>query len=159
MIGLNGGHWDGLDGLGEQALRELRAPAEQAVKKVLVRFEGEMKRTLTGVRHGRPYKVSKGGPLHIAAAPGEPPAVLRGNLRNSVGHTGPEWDGWTVSGEVGPGLGTPPAGGEDPGTSYALLQEYGGIVKGVRHYPHPYVAPTALRMEPIIDAEFARFGG
>lgn len=32
-------------------------------------------------RHGRKYVVTKGGRIHVASAPGEPPALLTGDLR------------------------------------------------------------------------------
>lgn len=153
MIGATG-RWEGLDGLSESLLAELRPEAEHRVKRALVHFANELKITLTGARSGRTYKVSKTGRLHVASAPGEPPAVLFGALRNSVGHSEPEWDGWTIAGEVGIGLGKPPAGDRpDPETSYGPRLEFGGIdSRGIRILPRPYMEPTAVRVEPQIEA-------
>jgi len=146
------GRWEGLEGFGDDALNELRPQAEAAVKECAMLGASETKITLTGSRHGRTYKVSKAGPLHIASAPGEPPAVLFGNLRNSVGSSEPVWDGLTVQAEFGVGLGQPPAGGVDPEKSYARRLEWGGIdSRGVRILPRPYLEPTALRIQPAIE--------
>lgn len=144
--------WEGLDGLGEELLRELRPRAEQAVKRAAVYFEGELKKTLTGRRSGRTYRVSRTGTLHVASAPGEPPAVLTGALRNSIGHSRPRWEGLAVSSEVGTGLGAGNAS-----EAYARRLEFGGAdSRGVYIAPRPYMAPTAERVEPVIGAMWER---
>lgn len=140
--------WEGMDELPNDLIRAERPRATRLVKRAAVLFQNEWKRTLTGQRHGRFYKVSKTGALHRAAAPGEPPAVLIGALRNSIGHTEPKWVGLTVSSEVGSGLG---AG--DAANAYARRQEFGGVdSRGVYIPPHPHAAPTTQRVEPRIDA-------
>jgi len=155
MMEFRAGQWVGLDNMSDAVLMALRPKAEKAVFRGGQRYANEIKRTLTGARHGRTYKVSRTGRLHVAAAPLEPPAVLFGNLRNSVGHTDPHWEGQSVSVEVGPGL----TGGDESrvSTAYARRQEYGGTDKrGVYVPPHPYMAPTALRMEAILPTIFER---
>ena len=176
MISAESGDWEGLDGFTDEILQEMRPKAENLVKDALVFFEGSVKTKLTGSRSGRSYQVSRTGALHVASAPGEPPASLYGNLRNSIGHRGPEWDGWTVEGEVGPGLGTRPAGpnAQDP-ESYARRLEWGGIsivprdvrvqvapgewrvVKAgtiIRILPRPYLQPTEDEVRPVIERMF-----
>jgi hypothetical protein len=153
MIKIKGGKWVGLDTLAADELKALRPQAEVAVFRGARHFVNEIKRTLTGPRSGRPYKVSRTGRTHIAAAPGQPPAVLFGNLRNSVGHTDPKWTGLTISAEVGPGL----TGGDESkiATGYARRQEYGGVdSRGVYVPAHPYMEPTAVRVEPQLDQIF-----
>lgn len=144
MIQFKPGRWEGLEGLGEEELKRLRAPAEAAVSRAALFFEGEVKRTLGpdgGPRTGRTYKVSKTGPFHQASAPGEPPAVLYGKLRQSITHSEPKWEGWSVSCEVGTAL------------SYARRMEWGGIdSRGVRILPRPYFEPTVLRTQDQIEA-------
>lgn len=176
MLDIPAGRWEGLDGLSDEAIEELRPKAEHTVKRALVYAEGEVKQTLTGPRSGRAYQVSQRGPLHIASAPGEAPAVLFGNLRNSVGHNGPAWDGLTVGGEFGVGLGVRLRGraskGDQP--SYALRLEFGGVhtvretvrvridgqwrtVKAgtvIRILPRPYMEPTVQRIAPVIERMF-----
>lgn len=91
MIRVNDSEWEGLDGMGEEELRELRPRAERVMKRAALHFQNELKRTLTGRRSGRTYVISRTGKVHVASAPGEPPAVLFGALRNSIGHRGPVW--------------------------------------------------------------------
>lgn len=137
MISFSPGKWIGLDTLGEDALNALRAPSELAVDRAAQHFESSVKETLGpggGPRTGRLYRVSKKGPLHQASAPGEPPAVLFGKLRQSITHTRPQWTGWVVWSEVGTKL------------VYAHRMEWGGVDKrGVRILPRPYFEITALR--------------
>ncbi len=161
MINIKVSEWQNIRELSApKLLDEMRPAAGLAMKEALVLFEGEVKKTLSGSRSGRTYKVSDTGAMHIAAAPGEPPAVLLGHLRNSVGHTGPTWEGATVSGEVGPGLGQAPSGdAADPGEAYARIQELGGMTgrgHAARIPPHPYMAPTAERVEPRIQEIFRK---
>lgn len=160
MIQFEPGNWTGLDGLGEEELEKLRASAELAIDRAGLHLESAIKRTLGpegGPRTGRIYVVPAssakrarhpGGrakrrtnpPRHQASAPGEPPAVLFGRLRQSITHSKPTWDGWTVSTEVGTNV------------EYARRLEWGGIDRnGVRILPRPYIAPTVLREEEAID--------
>jgi phage gpG-like protein len=134
------GEWRGLDSLGEDILAELRPRAAQAVERSVIHLTGEVQRTLAGKRTGRSYKVSKTGRLHIASAPGEPPAVLTGRLRQSIAFTAPEWEGNTVSARVGTNV------------AYARRLEYGGIdSRGVKIDARPYWAPAYLKAEPVIS--------
>jgi len=153
VIQFDAGKWEGLDGLGQDVLREMRPRAERLMKTAGTVAEGEVKRTLTGARHGRTYRVSRTGKLHRASAPGEPPAVLTGALRNSVGHTDPEWRGWEVYFQFGPGLGVS-AGGEVEG--YARRLEYGGAdSRGIMIEARPYMEPSVQRLEPQLERLFA----
>lgn len=134
--------WTGLDGMAEREFEKLRATAEVSIDRAGLHLESAVKRTLGpegGVRTGIAYKVSKAGPLHIASAPGEPPAVLFGALRQSITHSPPRWDGWIVWTEVG------------SNKVYARRLEWGGIdSRGIRILPRPYFAPTILREEEAI---------
>jgi HK97 gp10 family phage protein len=59
--------------------------ARSNLEKACVHLTNETKKTLTGQRHGRVYRVV--GTKHAyytASAPGEPPAVRTGRLRNSI---------------------------------------------------------------------------
>lgn len=91
---------------------------------------------LVGMRRGRKYPVPGTGRTYTASAPGEPPAVRLGHLRNSyrfrvVGVPGRE------VGEVGSPL------------DYALELERGG--RGVA--PRPHVRPAyEKRKRAILDA-------
>lgn len=160
MIQFADGRWEGLDGMGEEAMREIRPEAERVVLQASLVLEGTIKRTLTGKRSGRTYKVSRTGRLHVASAPGEAPAVQFGDLRRSVGHSDPEWEGWTVGCEVGPGLGQAPgAGRADPGEGYARRLEWGGTdSRGTYIAPRPYMEPSAQKAEQPMDVIFRSLG-
>ena len=163
------GEWENIDLLNaEHLLAEVRPEMKRAMKDALLLFEGAIKEKLTGTRTGRTYRVpvtkSRGtaSRVHVASAPGEPPAVLFGNLRNSVGHVGPHWVGvLLLEGEVGPGLGQAPEGGEpDPSKAYARRLELGGshTHEGttVKIEARPYMEPAAMETEPKIDRLWRR---
>lgn len=52
------------------------------IKQIAFGIEAEMKLAMTGPKSGKEYK--RGGRVHIASAPGEPPAVDTGFLINSI---------------------------------------------------------------------------
>lgn len=154
MIEFAPGQWTGLDGLGEMELTKLRASAELAVDRAAMHLETEVKKTLGpggGPRTGRWYVVPQSSarssgkrrtnpPRHQASAPGEPPARLLGKLAQSITHSTPTWDGWTVQSEVG------------TSQPQARRLELGGVdSRGVRILPRPYFAPTMMREEAAID--------
>lgn len=127
--------------LPDALLAEVKPIAEQRVERAARHFLNALRKRLTGARHGRTYRVSKTGKLHVASAPGEAPAVLFGQLRRSIMQGPPVWDGTTVSVAVGTNV------------VYAPRLEYGGVdSRGVRILPRPYIAPTVLVEEPILDA-------
>lgn len=135
--------WIGIEGMAQRELEKLRASAEVAIDRAGLHLESAVKRTLGpdgGPRTGIAYRVSQSGPLHIASAPGEPPAVLWGKLRQSITHSPPQWEGWVVWTEVGTNV------------VYARRLEWGGIdSRGIRILPRPYFAPTILREEEAVD--------
>lgn len=156
MIQFDASEWVGVDGMGAEELEKLRATAEVAVDRAGLILESEVKRTLgpdSGPRTGAIYVVPassargpsggrrKNPPRHQASAPGEAPAVLFGRLRQSINHSAPKWEGWTVSTEVGTNV------------EYARRLEWGGVdSRGVRILPRPYFEPSFLRAEPAIEA-------
>jgi hypothetical protein len=151
---------DDLAGLADEALDTFRPRAEAAVKDCLLLLEGAVKVKLTGSRSGRTYRVSRTGRLHRASAPGEPPAVLFGRLRNSIGHRGPEWSTDTqVAGWVGTNLGAGARmrGGEEDPENYARRLEYGGFDgRGGYIAPRPYMEPAFRETEAAINARLER---
>lgn len=159
-IGFDRGRWENLHEADmESLLDEAMRPGMRVMKEALVLFEGIIKRTLSGARSGRTYRVSKTGRLHVASAPGEPPAVLFGALRNSIGHDGPNRKGrFAIEGEVGSGLGQPPRGGEvDASKAYARRMEFGGTdSRGIRIRPRPWLKPSEDKAIPRINALFDR---
>jgi hypothetical protein len=166
-----GGKWENLDGLGEEILQELKGKGEGLMMTAGTLAVAEVKNTLTGTRSGTPYFVPGTERLHVGAAEGEPPAVLHGHLRNSVGHSRPAWSGWEISFEYGPGLGVSKEGDVK---GYAVRMEYGGesvmprtvtvrfpdgwrVIKAgtvSRTRAHPYMQPSADRLEPILEKMF-----
>lgn len=141
MFDVPPGRWEGLDSFGEEEFEALRAPAEAAVLKAVIFLTGAVQKTLTGPRHGRVYVISKAGRVHIASAPGEPPAVLYGRLRQSIAWTDPVWEGFTVTAEVGTNV------------EYARPLEFGSVTaNGGRLLPRPYFEPTVQRTQHEIQA-------
>lgn len=53
------------------------------IRNVAFAIEAELKILMTGAKHGRIYR-KKGGRIHQASAPGEPPAVDTGHLIGSI---------------------------------------------------------------------------
>lgn len=159
MIRIEDTKWEGLEGMGEEALASLRAEAELAIDRAGRHLESAVKRTLGpdgGARTGRIYVVPRSSykgapagtrnkarenpPRHQASAPGEPPARLYGDLARSITHSAPKWDGWEVQTEVGTNL------------AKARRLEYGGVdSRGIRILPRPYFAPTVLREEMALE--------
>src|SRR6185436_7969724 len=99
--------------LTKKELLRLKKPIERAIVKAQLRFENEVKKTLTGKRSGRIYfsgrsrggrrdsqgKFVKKGAANRgangrfiragarqASAPGEPPALVTGSFRRSITH-------------------------------------------------------------------------
>lgn len=164
MIKIDATKWTNLDEIDSKTLlNEIRLEAKLTTKEALLLLEREVKKTLTGTRTGRTYRVGargmgSGTRTHIASAPGEPPAVLFDNLRGSVGHEGPFRRPWGFEGSVGPGLGQDVSNEErDAANSYARRLDLGGVdSRGVRILPRPYMEPSAKRARPRIERLFER---
>ena len=62
--------------------REMQRNVGNVVKAATLRVEQESKSLMSGPRHGRIYV--RRGIAHQASAPGEPPAVDTGKLKNSI---------------------------------------------------------------------------
>ena len=169
MIRVQGkGEWENLDELdADELLKEIRPDAEAAVFEAALHMANAVKRTLTGTRSGETYRVplrkNSRGALrdHVASKPGEPPAVLYGSLRNSVGNSKPTWFGpYSVSAEYGPGLAQGPKAVRDAARAYARRLEYGGgDSRGVYIAKRPYMEPTQQRETPKVERILARVAG
>lgn len=139
-----GGSWLGVKDFGKREFEAMKKPSERAVLKAALHYEKAVKKKLTGPRTGRVYVVD--GIPYQASAPGEPPALREGNLRKSISHTLPKWEGVNVSCEVG---------SEAP---QANILEYGGVAgrnHNVRILPRPYMAPTLLEEEDKLNSILA----
>lgn len=113
--------------------------AEKALQHTVLALEGYIKAILTGLRHGRTYK--RGRRVHVASAPGEPPATDTGLLRNSV-QAGRRMrrTARAVIGEVG------------IGAEYALFLE-----KGTRRMkPRPFIGRTLRDKEKPLFELFSK---
>lgn len=153
MIQFDGGDkWEGLDRLDEDIWEELKPRAFDAMMDAGVMAQSTVREMLSHPGTGRTYKVSKTGALHRASAPGEPPAVLHGHLRNSIGHSRPAWSGGEISLEYGPGLGVSASGEVE---TYSRRLEYGGAdSRGVVILPRPYMEPSERALEPLLERLF-----
>lgn len=131
---------DTLAGLGDEVLAELRPRAEAAVADAAMHLHGTVRETLSRRGTGRVYRRGKRGRTHQASAPGEPPAVDTGRLRNSIAMKGPTWEGDAVTGEVGTNV------------EYAARLEFGGTdSRGVRIAARPYMRPALEQAAPAIE--------
>lgn len=84
-------------------LEALNGRIERNVERACIYLQNQTKRTLTGQRSGRIYRVAGTKQRYQASAPGEPPAVRTGMLRNSIKYT-VHGVGLSVKGVVGTGL-------------------------------------------------------
>jgi len=140
MILMGKVRWENKDNIGEEEFQKLKPGAEIAVTAATLYFEGAVKRTLSGKRSGRIYRIGKKGRIHQASAPGEAPASLTGRLRQSITHQ-ILWEGDLVWGEVGTTL------------PQSAILEFGGVTwNGGRILPRPYMASTFLAEEEHINA-------
>lgn len=88
-----------IDGIGDlvKKLQDLGASAEQMSKACLagaLTLESGVKASMQSSHGGRSYQ--RGGKVHVASAPGQPPAIDYGFLINSI-HSEEEKDGATVA--------------------------------------------------------------
>lgn len=148
---------EGLEGFEAELIGETIPLMVQGVEEAEILFVNAIKRELTGARTGRTYRVpGTKTAVHVASAPGEPPAVLFGHLRNSIGYEKPQTHGDRVTGEVGTGLGI----GEKDGNisnAYARRLELGGRdSRGVTILPRPYLRPAQDKVEPQIERFWRR---
>lgn len=140
MIRFSAGKAEGGGDFADDLITEARRDAVVAVDRVTILAVNTAKRVLTGQRSGRAYKMSRTGFPHVASAPGEPPAVLTGRLRNSIARTLAKVRGNEVEGEWGTNV------------EYAERLETGGRNRdGSRFYPRPWARPTEQRIEPALD--------
>lgn len=68
----------------EKAKKEYDKRAQRAIKKGALFFVAEVKKELSKQGTGKQYR--RGRKIHIASAPGQPPAVDTGQLRASITH-------------------------------------------------------------------------
>ena len=131
---------DDFEGFAEEAFAELKPKMERGVIAATLHLHGAIKRKLSKRGTGRTYRRRK--VLHTASAPGQPPALDTGRLRNSIAVTSPKWEGWSVSAEVGTNV------------EYARLLEYGGRTgrqNTTRIAARPYMRPTMEEETPAIE--------
>ena len=131
---------DDFEGFAEEAFAELKPKMTRGVVAATLHLQGAIKRKLSRRGTGRTYRRRK--VLHTASAPGQPPALDTGRLRNSIAVTDPKWDGWSVSAEVGTNV------------EYARLLEFGGMTgrnNATRVAPRPYMRPAVQEEIPAIE--------
>lgn len=104
-----------------QIAAELRGKASAIVRKTTFDISAQAKTSMGPPKHGHEYR--RGGKVHVASAPGEPPAIDTGNLINSIQEDFPN----EITGVVY----TPVA--------YAPILEFGGA----HIAPRPFFTPAA----------------
>lgn len=109
-------------------LEALNGRIERNVERACIHLQNQTKKTLTGQRSGRIYRVAGTKQRYQASAPGEPPAVRTGMLRNSIKYT-VHGVSLSVKGVVGTGV------------RYAEWLEFGTS----KMAPRPFLGPTFER--------------
>jgi hypothetical protein len=138
---------EGWNDLVVELVAESLQAAENAVNDAAQYTRGAVVEKLAGARTGRVYRVpGTRTATYRASAPGEPPAVMLGNLRKNVNASKAVVDGNTVSAEVGV---------DGQIVPYARRLEFGGFstaANGARVYvaPRPYLRPTFFEQESVI---------
>ena len=84
----------------EQVMGKINETARQRMFQAVNTVRNEVLETLSGSRSGRTYKVPGTQKTYTASAPGEPPAVQTGELRQSIS-TEVEGQGRDIVGRVG----------------------------------------------------------
>lgn len=108
------------------------ATADQLLQYLAQTMEGKAKQKMEGARHGRIYTFD--GVEHQASAPGEAPAVLTGNLKNSIIAQPEGPDTWAVL----------------VGTEYAAPLEYGTQKMAAR----PFMLPSFEETTQLIPSDW-----
>jgi phage gpG-like protein len=133
---------DFLVGLAD-AQKEYDRRAKRAVTLGKFMFIAEVKKTISQKGTGRVY--TRGGVTHVASAPGQPPVVDQGGLKNSIaGIVEREFMGWVA--KVGTGI------------EYGRVLELGGYAgKGRTTFiaARPYLLTTLMRIRPQLIALFS----
>jgi len=68
----------------KEVIADIEAGTKTNAKNAALYAQAKIQDTLSGQRSGTTRRVSKTGEPHTASAPGEPPAVLSGDLRASI---------------------------------------------------------------------------
>lgn len=105
------------------------AEIDKRIGEIAFAVEGQAKQAMQGTRSGKIYPIPGTRRTYRASAPGEPPAVLTGNLKNSIYTMREGKHRWVVG----------------VGTAYAARLEFGGTDKnGVYIAPRPYLRPAVF---------------
>lgn len=123
----------------EQVVKKIDDMAAQRMAEACLHVQNKTKEKLSGSRTGRTYLVPGTNRTYTASAPGEPPAVMTGQLRTSIQFRVKE-GGRTVSGEVGSEL------------KKAVELEFG--TKKIK--PRPFLRPTFQEELPEIKNILSR---
>ena len=63
MINVTSSEWQGVEGMGEDMLREMKPKAERLMWDGGMKFQAALKKKLSGARSGKPYRVSGTGAI------------------------------------------------------------------------------------------------
>lgn len=131
---------EGWSGLTREIVAQTVEDATAAVGAAAKHIHGAVVEKLAGQRSGRIYRVpGTSGATHQASAPGEPPAVMLGDLRKYVNASTPKVEGPEVRASVGVDGAVVP---------YARRLELGGRdSRGVFIARRPYLISTFLEQE------------
>jgi hypothetical protein len=147
------------EGLPEM-IQEIFSQSVEAAKNAVDDAAGHLREsiliTLSGQRTGIRYPVpGTSQATYQASAPGEPPAVMVGNLRKSISASPATVDGDVVWSAVGP---------DEKVVPYARRLEYGGTSmarngRPVYIAPRPYLRPTFIEQQSAMENILIRGAG
>lgn len=123
-------HW-----YGQQVFTLATKANNDAMHKATFMVERDVKKSFSKVGAGRVYKKGK-GKIHIASAPGQPPAIDTGALRSSI-QSKVQVKGLNVVGEVGSDM------------PYSLFLELGTRTMAKRPYLMPAVRKDKRKITDI----------
>lgn len=122
----------------DQVVKKIDDMAAQRMTEACLHVQNKTKEKLSGSRTGRTYRVPGTNRTYTASAPGEPPAVMHGQLRNSIQFR--VKSDKEISGEVGSEL------------KKAVELEFG--TKRIK--PRPFLRPTFQEELPEIKNILSR---
>lgn len=123
----------------DQLEREMPGKADKFIGQIAFDVEARAKALMSGGRSGRAYRVpGTSGVMYTASAPGEPPAVVTGALKNSINAKREGKMRWVVT----------------VGAEQAAALEFGYSPRNLA--PRPYLRPAIIAATKGLDSKMVK---